>query len=127
MKNKVFIIVAFALLLGIKGKAQNSQISEKQIGEINQLVEDLSNKDRFSGTVLIAKGNQIIYQKATGFASKEQNSKNTINTKFNLASMNKMFTAVAIAQLVEKNQLSYNDLVIKYLPNISAKIFGKIS
>ncbi|TAF81802.1 MAG: hypothetical protein EAZ50_05700 [Runella slithyformis] len=40
------------------------QISTKQIADINQLVEDLVNKDKFSGTVLIAKGNKILYQKA---------------------------------------------------------------
>jgi CubicO group peptidase (beta-lactamase class C family) len=121
------IVVWVALLIGVKGMAQSNQISEKQIADINQLVEDLSNNDKFSGTVLIAKGNKILYQKAVGLADKEHNSKNNIDTKFNLASMNKMFTGVAIAQLVEKNKLSYTDKVVKYLPNLPEKTFGKIT
>jgi D-alanyl-D-alanine carboxypeptidase len=60
-------------------------------------------------------------------ADKQKSSKNNINTKFNLASMNKMFTSVAIAQLVEKNKLSYNDKIIKYLPNLPEKTFGEIT
>jgi CubicO group peptidase (beta-lactamase class C family) len=127
-KQNYIIVVLCAILLSVNGFAQSAhQMSEKQIADINQLVEDLSNKDKFSGTVLIAKGNKILYQKAVGFADKEHNSKNNIDTKFNLASMNKMFTAVAIAQLVEKNKLSYSDKVIQYLPNLPEKIFGKIT
>ncbi len=126
-KKRVIIFVLLAFLLGTNGMAQTQQISEKHIAEINQLVEDLSNQDRFSGTVLIAQGNAILYQKAVGFADREQGSKNNINTKFNLASMNKMFTGIAIAQLVEKNKLNYSDKVVKFLPNLPKKIFGKIT
>jgi CubicO group peptidase (beta-lactamase class C family) len=127
MKKKASIIVLWALLIGIKGMAQINQISKKQIADINQFVEDLSNNDKFSGTVLIAKGNKILYQKAVGLADKEHNSKNNIDTKFNLASMNKMFTGIAIAQLVEKNKLNYSDKVVKYLSNLPEKTFGKIT
>lgn len=128
MKNRIsIVVVCFVLLVGLQGFAQGNQISKKQIGEINQLVEDLSSNDRFSGTVLIAKGKEIIYQKAVGLANKEQNKKNIIDTKFNLASMNKMFTAIAIAQLVEKSKLSYTDKVVKHLPSLSEQIFGKVT
>ena len=128
MNKKISIIIALmTFFTGIRGIAQSNEISEKQIAEINQLVEDLSTNDKFSGTVLVAKGNTIIYQKAVGFANKERNSKNDMNTKFNLASMNKMFTGVAIAQLVEKNKLRYTDRVVKYLPNLPKKTFGNVT
>ncbi len=107
--------------------ASNAQINEKQIAEINNLVEDLSKKDAYSGTILIAKGDKVIYQKAVGLANKEQKTKNNIDTKFNVGSMNKMFTSVAIAQLVEKNKLNFSDKVIKHLPNLPAKVFGDIT
>lgn len=114
-------------LMTIKESHQDARISSKQVKEIDQLIEDLSAKDKFSGNVLIAKGNEIIYQKAVGYADKEKDIKNNINTKFNLASMNKMFTGLAIAQLVEKNKLSYSDKIVKYLPYLSEKIFGNIT
>lgn len=105
----------------------NNKINKKQIEDIEKLIMDLSSKDNFSGTVLIAKGNKILYQKAIGMADKKNKIKNNIKTKFNLASMNKMFTSVAIAQLVEKNKLSYKDKVIQYIPTLSKKTFGNIT
>jgi D-alanyl-D-alanine carboxypeptidase len=128
MRNNAFVIIVWvALLVGTKGMAQSTQISEKQIVEINDLVERLASDDKFSGVVLIARGNAILYQKAVGLADKEHNSKNDINTKFNLASMNKMFTSIAIAQLVEKGKLAYSDKVVKHLPSLPEKTFGKIT
>ena len=52
---------------------------------------------------------------------------NTLDTKFNLGSMNKMFTAVTIAQLVEQGKLSYDDPLSKFLPDFpSAEAAKKI-
>ncbi len=126
-KLRILISILFAILIIRNGNAQNNLISEKQITDINQFIEKLSEQDRFSGTILIAKDNDILYQKSVGLSNKEKNIKNNINTKFNLASMNKMFTSVAIAQLVEKKELAYSDKVIKYLPYLPEMTFGKIT
>jgi CubicO group peptidase (beta-lactamase class C family) len=126
VKNSIFALWA-CLLLGLKSNAQSNLISENKITEINQVVERVTNNDRFSGTVLIAQGAKIVYQKAVGLANKETKSKNNIETKFNLASMNKMFTSISIAQLVEQNKLSFDDKVTKHLPNLPEKTFGKIT
>ncbi len=105
----------------------NAQINEQQIAEINNLIEDLSRHDAFSGTVLIAKDDDIIYQKSTGLSNKEKNTQNNIETKFCIGSMNKMFTSVAIAQLVEKGKLNFTDKLITHLPNLPQKTFGDIT
>ena len=128
--NKIkFSILLFLALFAMKNSnAQKDSIfGKKQVSNINLFIEKLFNDDRFSGTVIIANGNKILYQKAVGKSNKEQNTDNDINTKFNLASMNKMFTSVAIAQLVEKKKLSFKDKVIKYLPNLPLKTFGNIT
>lgn len=128
MKKQITKLVSIALLsINLACNAQSHQISEKQISEINQKIEDLAKKDAFSGTVLIAKGDKIIYQKAVGLSNKEQNVKNNIDTKFNIGSINKMFTSIAIAQLAEKNKLNYSDKLVKYLPNLPEKTFGEIT
>lgn len=128
MKKLTYVFVLFALLKSVNSFSQKAdQINEMQLSSVNELVENLAKDDKFSGTVLIAKGNKILYQKAVGFANKEHNIMINIDTKFNLASMNKMFTGIAIAQLVEKNKLSFNDKVIKHLPNLPEKTFGKIT
>lgn len=86
------------------------------LAEVERHIRTLVSEDRFSGTVLIARGDRIIFQKAYGLAEKGFKVPNKIDTKFNLGSMNKMFTAVAIAQLVEAGKLSFDDTLAKVLP-----------
>ena len=94
------------------------KMTEQQIVDsLKTYMEKLVKNDIFSGAVLLAKDDHVIFEGAYGLASKRFNVPNRIDTKFNLGSMNKMFTAVAIAQLVEKGKLSYDDPVGKYLDN----------
>jgi CubicO group peptidase (beta-lactamase class C family) len=65
--------------------------------------------------ILVAKNGKPIYQRAAGMASRAWNAPNRMDTKFNTASIGKMFTAVAIAQLVEQGKLSYEDTLEKTL------------
>ena len=78
-------------------------------------------EDVFSGVVLIARDGQPMYKKAVGLASKEYNVPNLIDTKFNLGSINKIFTRIAIMQLVEAGQLSLSDTVGKHLADYPNK------
>jgi len=73
--------------------------------------------DEFSGTVVVAKKDGVVFQKAYGLASKEYNVPNRIDTRFNLGSINKTFTQVAIGQLAEQGKLSFDDKLGKYLPD----------
>jgi CubicO group peptidase (beta-lactamase class C family) len=77
----------------------------------------LTTADVFSGSVLIARDGKPVFQNAYGLASKAYNVPNRLDTRFNLGSMNKMFTAVAVAQLVEQGKLSFDDTVGKVLPD----------
>src|SRR4030095_7346844 len=92
---------------------------------INAYLEEAVAKDAFSGAVLIAKNGQPIFKKAYGMANKSNNTPNNIDTKFDLGSMNKMFTAVAIAQLVEQGKLSFTDTVGKLLPDYPNKVVAE--
>jgi CubicO group peptidase (beta-lactamase class C family) len=83
--------------------------------EVEAFVKRMADAEVFSGTVLLAKGDQILYKGASGLASKRFDVPNRIDTKFNLGSMNKMFTAVAAAILVEQKKLSFDDPISKYL------------
>lgn len=95
---------------------KESPLSEKQfIQTIKDLLLRLCEKDAFSGTLLIAKGDTVLLEYACGEASKRFHVPINIETKLNLGSMNKMFTATAIAQLVEKGLLTYQDPISKYV------------
>lgn len=88
----------------------------QKAGALEQFVLRLAKADVFSGAVLLAKNGETLFKGAYGEANKDFQVPNRVDTKFNLGSMNKMFTAVAIAQLVEGGQLSFDDPLARYLP-----------
>jgi len=81
-----------------------------------KLAEQAAN-DKFSGAMLIAKDGKVLWQKAYGYADRETKTLNTVETRFRLGSMNKMFTSVAIAQLVEQGKLKFTDTIAQVLPD----------
>jgi CubicO group peptidase (beta-lactamase class C family) len=85
------------------------------IQELDAYLQTNTEKDIFSGVVLFAREGKPIFKKAYGMADRERNIPNQVDTKFCFGSIGKMFTAVAIAQLVEQGKLSYDDLIGKYL------------
>ncbi len=88
---------------------------EKLMESLRSLVETVAAADRFSGAVLLARGEKILLEGAWGLACRRFDVPNRVDTRFNLGSMNKMFTAVAVAQLVERGLLSFDDPLSRYL------------
>lgn len=95
---------------------KESNLTEKQFIQMTKdVIQRICARDVFSGSLLIAKGDEILFTRACGEASKRFHVPNNIETKFNLGSMNKMFTSVSIAQLAEKGMLSFEDTIDKYV------------
>ncbi|ELR72982.1 D-alanyl-D-alanine carboxypeptidase [Fulvivirga imtechensis AK7] len=65
--------------------------------------------------VLVAKGNDIIYQKALGYADREAKLEANLKTTFRIGSVTKQFTAVAILKLVEMGKMKLDDPLSKYI------------
>jgi CubicO group peptidase (beta-lactamase class C family) len=82
---------------------------------LDDYIDRLVAADAFSGTVLIARHGDVLFERAEGLASKRFAAANNLDTKFNLGSMNKMFTAVAIGQLVDDGLLSFDDPLSRYV------------
>lgn len=104
-------------------------LSEKEkTGMLESYLYNLDESEAFSGAVLVAKNGKVVFNKAYGLSNRKDHILNKIETKFNLASINKMFTAIAVAQLCEKKKLFYNDPVGKYLGDdwLSSRISKKI-
>lgn len=93
--------------------AQNNDIQKK----VDEYIDAYMQMNQFSGSILIAKNNQIIANKGYGFANYSFEIKNTPKTKFRIGSLTKGFTAVAILQLEEKRLLSIDDKLKKYIPD----------
>ena len=85
-------------------------------------MDKLVAEDKFSGAVLLAKDGKPIFEKAYGMASKSYDAANRTDTKFNLGSIDKVFTKVAIGQLIQQGKIaSIDDKLIKYLPDYPNK------
>ncbi|WP_162806456.1 serine hydrolase domain-containing protein [Sphingosinicella terrae] len=70
---------------------------------------------RFSGVVLVSDRGQVIYEGAFGQASREYAQRNSAETQFNLASVNKSMTAIAVMRLVEAGRLQLDRSVDTWL------------
>ena len=75
----------------------------------------------FSGDVLLASKGKPVFSEAYGLADREHKTPNTLDTRFRIGSMNKMFTAVATLQLVQDGKLHLDDPLGKYLPDYPNK------
>jgi CubicO group peptidase (beta-lactamase class C family) len=71
--------------------------------------------DRFAGTVLFAKNGKVLFSGAYGMADREKKVANTMDTRFRIGSMNKMFTAVSMMQLVQAGKVKLTDPLGKYI------------
>jgi len=71
----------------------------------------------FSGVALIARGDAIQIVSANGLAERSTGRRNTAETRFNIGSINKTFTAIAVAQLIQQGRLSLDDTLAKSIPD----------
>lgn len=99
---------------GAQPKAPRSDT--ERVRALEAHLRTLADADVFSGAVLFANDGEVLFHAAYGEANKDVGVPNRVDTNFKLGSMNKMFTAVAIAQLAERGLLSFNDPLSKFLP-----------
>lgn len=113
MKIK-FILLAVILLFRNGGQAQPPD----QSTVLKQYFEGQCKYFKFNGNVLVAANGKIIYSGAHGLTDYKNKIKLNENSVFELASVSKQFTAMAIMMLKEKNLLSLHDDIRKYFPSL---------
>jgi CubicO group peptidase (beta-lactamase class C family) len=101
-------------------------MAEFEAKKFQDIFEMMYEDDKFSGVVLVAKGEDVVFEKAYGYACKNFEVPNQMDTKFNIGSLNKLITKIAILQLVQKGSLSLDDLVGKHLPDFPKEIRTKV-
>lgn len=75
----------------------------------------------FSGSVLVAKNGEVQFEKAYGMASRRYEIPNKTSTRFNVGSITKDFTKVAIGQLAQAGKLKLDVPILTYLPDYPNK------
>ncbi|HEX5702491.1 MAG TPA: serine hydrolase domain-containing protein [Pyrinomonadaceae bacterium] len=97
-------------------------LSESElITALKKNLDDAAAADRFSGAVLVARYGKTVFSQAYGLADREKKTANTLKTRFRIGSMNKMFTAVAALQLVQKGKLDLKAPFGNYLTDYPNK------
>lgn len=81
----------------------------------------------FSGAVLVTERYRPLFSFASGWADRERGYLNRLDTRFNIGSIGKSFTAVAILQLAEQGRLSLTDTIGQHLPNYPRPAAEKVT
>ena len=117
----LWLLALMAIVLTVAA-APPARVSEGEaITALKAELQKQAGEERFAGAVLIAKAGKPIFQGAYGYADREKKIANTADTKFHFGSMGKMFTAVAVMQLVEAGKIKLDDPVAKYLTDYPNK------
>ena len=85
------------------------------VNELQQYFQTLEAQDKFAGVVLITQGHATLYSGAFGYASRAWRISNTLDVRFDTASITKLFTAVAILQLIDQQRFALDTGVIEFL------------
>ncbi|MFF4621375.1 serine hydrolase domain-containing protein [Nonomuraea jabiensis] len=91
-------------------------------GKFDRFVADRAAKDLFSGVVLLAYRGRPVLRRAFGMANKASSAPNRLDTRFDLASVTKTFTAVAVAQLAQQGKIAFHEKLGAYLQGFPAEI-----
>jgi len=78
----------------------------------------LNEKGRFNGAVVLARGDEVLFSHSYGFQDLDEAISLSENSLFNLASVSKQFTSMAIVLLNHKEKLSYEDRITQYIPEL---------
>ncbi len=95
--------------------------ADERVEKIDKILTDLQQQSGFNSNVLLAEKGKIIYEKSFGYANYDDKTLLTKDNIFDIASVSKTFTAVAILKLEEKGKLKLDDKITKYLPDLPYK------
>ncbi len=123
------VIVLFLILVTCNEPASMKEVylnpesawvhyNQKKISKIDSLLLDYQDRYRFNGNVLVADNNHIIYQGSFENSVLKKNTVLNQSSVFQLASISKQFTAMAVMMLKERGLVRYSDSLAKYIPDM---------
>lgn len=112
LKYQLLMVVVILFNVGVTAQ----DYAEK----IEQLIEaNVQSTNPFSGSILVAQNGRVIYKGAFGLADLDSKKSNSIDSKYFIGSITKLFTTVAILQLVEQKKIALDDKLSKWLPEMN--------
>jgi CubicO group peptidase (beta-lactamase class C family) len=116
LASQRLVVVALAAYALTGCGSTGSQLASDRIERVAGLLDSLARDGRFSGVVLVADGGEVVHHKAYGFADFERREPLRTDAAFEVGSISKTFTAVAIHLLADRGQLSLDDPLTKFFP-----------
>jgi len=113
MRHAIVFILTCFFAWGRSAPAQSMDDTAQEIAALARAHADL---EMFSGTVLVAKNGEVVYAGAFGEANKDHHVPNKLETRYNIGSIGKTVTAVAVMQLVQEGKLRLSDSLGKFYP-----------
>ena len=110
---RIALLTLALLIAASAGFAQDT-------ARMDAVVQSFASNGTFSGTVMVARGSDVVFVKGYGLAHAERKVANSAATRFRVASITKQFTAAAILLLAERGRLTLDDPVKKHLPDAPA-------
>lgn len=108
-------------------EAQGGGSLESAARPLPDRLREWSEEDRFSGVVLRTREGREVWSGAYGPADRAHDIPNTVDTRFNIASLTKAFTGAAILLLWEEGRLSLDDPIGRWLDGFPAEVAGKVT
>ena len=112
---------------GPAGLADTKGSDAEAAAAADEYLRGLASRDEFSGAVLLARNDAPFLEKAYGLAEREFKVPVTLETRFNLGSINKIFTKTAIGQLAAAGKLSLSDTIRKHLPRYGGAYADRVT
>jgi CubicO group peptidase (beta-lactamase class C family) len=103
--------------------ATDAELAAALDGHVAGLVE----RDEFSGVVLVARDEDMVFEKAYGLASLAYRVPNRLDTRFDIGSLNKLFTKTAVLQLAREGRLDLDATVDRYLSDVPAAVGSRVT
>lgn len=117
MKRSILKALCLSLVFGYTLLAQKGLKGDNLAFKIDTYLSK-SVANGYSGSVLVAKGGEIVFSKGYGWADRSLKIRNTSSTVYNIGSVTKQFTAAAILKLMEDQKLKVSDNIEKYFPQV---------
>ncbi|MDR3627367.1 MAG: serine hydrolase, partial [Ignavibacteriaceae bacterium] len=123
MHNKVLlntILASLFIFINCSSFAQDLHNEQSLKTKADSLLKYFYDNDKLMGSVTISKAGKVVYEKAVGYSHITANDKilETMDTRYRIGSISKMFTAVMIFQLIDEKKLSLDVPLSKYFPGI---------
>ena len=109
MKKILFFVLAFS----------SFTFAQDKFTRIDSLLNYLNENNKFMGSLTIREGENVVFNKAYGFADVEKNIKANRLTRYKIGSISKTFTAVMVMQLIEEKKLTLQTKLNRFYPKIA--------